>query len=214
MIKKEIAKLFGLAEVKVHQIFWNAAKDDSPMGRVLKQKNGKSTKVMVIDYTFEECDFALSFFSGYNAIMRQVLKENFVFRNGTYLNKREKKKRLPRDVRNFLSLCKLANGKRRVCATCAFLAAKKMDRPGSKDYPYCNLYKCFLTKAHPKRNIYKDRCPAHVFSESEPLIFTEDGLIQEPGKTLGIKNENFTTGKTKKGKPVILLSTIELSVKT
>lgn len=192
-----------------------AAGDGDPVARSIKAKNNKSTKTKVVDYTLEETLYAMRKQGTYTPAELVYVEENFIHRDTPYYDKRaEHKNSLCRDARNFIFLCRHATRFRAVCCTCAFIAARRMNHPGSKDSPYCTLFGVFLNKALPKRNIYMDRCNSYRHSKAAPLVFTRDGCanIDADGnivrKTLGIDRKEFTTGRTKDG-PVPLLRRTE-----
>lgn len=212
MTKKEIALLFGYSEEFIHRIFRNAANSKAPIGINLKSKNNHSTKVKVIDYSLEECLFALHYIPA-TPMQIQYLKENFIKRDTLYENRQKDKNiKLSSKAKNFLWLYKHAIGKRHVCSTCAFLIARKPNRSGCKFAPYCNLFSRFINTVKPKIDIYNDKCEMFKLSNKAPYIFNEKGIanINFEGNiqhtTLGIPFKEFTTGASDE---IILLRKIE-----
>lgn len=214
MTMNEIARCLGYPYEVISRMFSSASRRTGAIADNLKAKHRSSTKMKIADYSYDETVFALEGLWRFTRMQRQVLKENFIEREGEYLYKAKRKARYSRDAHHFMNLLKVANGKRLVCATCAYLTARKINKAGSKDSPYCNFYGCFLNKSLPKRNIYKDRCESFEYSDSPPLVFSTEGVsnIDYTGKmtsrTLGIDNSRFTTGATRKGEPVTILNSV------
>ena len=98
MTKKEIARLFGWTEFYVHQIFLKAV----PTHKGLQQKKGHYTKLKAINYTLEECLYALSFGKCWTPMMKQYLIDNFIDREGMYLDRTGETKKMSQDVHSFL----------------------------------------------------------------------------------------------------------------
>lgn len=216
MTSRELAKLLTYSESYTRYTFRLAAGDGCAEARSIKAKNNRSTKTKVVDYTLEETLYAMRNQGTYTPAELIYTEENFIHRDTPYYDKRsERKSSLCRDARNFVFLCRHAARFRAVCCTCAFLSPRRMNRPGSKDCPYCTLFGVFLNKALPKRNIYTDRCDSYRYSRAEPLVFTRDGCanIDADGniveRTLGIDRSEFTTGRTRNG-PVPLLRKTEV----
>lgn len=211
MTLNEIGKLLGYPYPDISACFSKAGKEEGFIAENIRQKKGKSTKNKMIDYSLDEALFAMKHLWRFTEMQKQILKENFIERKEQYLYKDKKKVKYSRDARNFMSLLKMAHGPRKVCATCTYLSPRKINKPGSKDSPYCNFYNCFLNKSLPKRNIYQDRCESYEFTSADPLVFSEDGYVNVDihgniiNKTLGIDNSRFTTGRTPAGEPIILL---------
>lgn len=213
MTSRELAKLLTYCEEYTRMTFRDAANDDNDISRAIKAKNNKSTKTKVVDYTLEETLYAMRRQKTYTPAELIYTEENFIHRDTPYFDKRTVQKNpLSRDARNFLFIHRNATRFYAVCSTCKFIAARKMNMPGSRYHPYCTLFSAFLNKALPKRNIYKDRCDSYRCSAGEPLVLTRDGKVYserntDDKKTLGIDNSEFTTGRTKSGPIPVLRKT-------
>ncbi len=212
MTLNEIANLLGYPYTIIVACFSKAGELKGRIAENIKQKKYKSTKMKMIDYSFEEADFAMQFLCRYTKMQSRYLKENFIERKEQYLYKDKGKPKMPHDAALLLGLLSIRKNVRfKCCATCAYITARKINKPGSKFSPYCNFYSCFLNKSLPKRNIYRDRCETYQYTKSEPMIFTKDGVINVNNKgeivhkTLDIDNSRFTTGATPKGEPIQLL---------
>lgn len=169
MTKKEIAKLFGYTEVYIHQCFLRA----TPTHKGLKEKQGHYTKMKAINYTLDECLYAMSFCDSWNPMKKQYLIENFIDRPGMYYDRTGTTKKLSADAKAFLYFYKLNGGFLTVCNTCVWCVPKQMNKAGSREHPFCKFYNVFLNKV--KINVYKDKCPTFELSKSKPRIW-EDGL--------------------------------------
>ena len=217
MTVNEIANLLGYPYEIINRCIVKAGKQEGLIANNLKEKKGKSTKLKMVDYTFEEVDFAMQFLCRYTEAQRVFLRENFIQREECYLYKSKKKSIYANEARKFTDFMKAVYKKHksfkhfRCCANCGYITARRMNRAGCKDSPYCNFYSCFLNKSLPKRNIYKDFCTSFTFSDAGQVAFTRDGILvtdilgAEERKTLGIENSRFTTGRTPKDQPIILL---------
>ena len=211
MTIKELSKALGFTFQAIWKVLKTAANDGSEMGLKLKEKMGTSTKVRTVDYKIDEVMYFLKYMPSFSIVTKQWLTENFIHRDEMYYDSREKKELLHGDAKQFLFYYTHSTGKVKVCSTCTYLTARKMNKAGCHFSPYCTLYEVFLRKTLRKINIYKERCPSFEYTESKPLIFYENGVsnIDAFGvienKTLGIDNNKFKTGKTKKGEVIVIL---------
>lgn len=172
MTKREIAELFGYTETLIHKAFRIAALENNEIGKQLKLKNNHSTRMKVMDYSLEESLFALKNIP-FNHIQEIYLKENFIKRDGLYLDryKTRKKIKLSKSARNFLFINKHSIGVRKVCANCIFLQKRKPTIIGARQKPFCKFIEKFLYRPPYKLDIYNECCANFEFSEKEPLIF-------------------------------------------
>lgn len=207
MTKKELAELFCFSISMINRMFKFAEKVDTLDGRNIKAKNGHSTKIKVIDYTYNECELALGFLPHYTPMMKMLLKENFIKRDSNYYEKKNTKPSLKRPARLFLYLWEQSKHNRKVCASCIYITARKPNHPQWNFMPYCKLYSVFLNKCRPPRNIYQDCCTSYEKTDKFPLIFQKNGAIFNPNTTP--VQANFTTGRTKRGEDIVLVNTIE-----
>lgn len=205
MTKKEIARLFGWTEFYIHQCFLKAV----PTHEGLKQKQGHYSKMKAINYTFEECCYALSFGHYWNPMMKQYLKENFIDRPGMY-HYREPERRLCKSAKDFLFFYGMFHGNYYVCNTCAYCVPRQMNHAGSKDHPFCNFYNVFLNKV--KIDVYTQRCPTYEKTKAKPRLW-EPGLPtnidmygNKQNTTLGIDRSKFISKRSHDGDPIILLT--------
>lgn len=216
MTLNEIANLLGYPYTVISACFIEAGKQKGRVAENIKEKKHKSTKLKMIDFSFEEADFAMQFLCRYTKAQSTFLKENFIERKEMYLYKNTGRAKLPLDAQRLRNLYTIRkNMKFKCCSTCVYITARKINKAGSRFSPYCNFYSCFLNKALPKRNIYRDRCETYEHSKNGPLLFTKDGienvnyLGEVENKTLGFDNSVFTTGQTPKGEPIVLLKETE-----
>ena len=206
MTKKEIARLFGWTEFYVHQIFLKAV----PTHKGLQQKKGHYTKLKAINYTLEECLYAMSFGKCWTPMMKQYLIDNFIDREGMYLDRTGETKKMSQDVHSFLYFYFRWGKTIEVCNTCQYCIPKQMNKAGSREHPFCNFYNVFLNKV--KINVYKDKCATYVKSTQKPRLW-EPGMptnIDVYGnksyKIIGIDPSKFISKRENKDDPIILLT--------
>lgn len=210
MTKKEISILLNYTEEYCHKFFRDAAKQDNPVSKSIANKNNHSTRVMVIDYTLEECLYALSFSPNFTEMQEEFFKENFIKRNTLYKVNKLKRDKIPTDAQRFIFLYKRAKGMPAVCNTCAYLIPKAHNKAGVKERPFCNLYGVFIDKCSPKLNVYKDRCESYERTSSIPFLWLPDGpqnidiFFNTTDKTIGVDRKDFIS-KRPKNEPVYLI---------
>ena len=208
MTRHEIARCLGLSEGFVSQVFRNAKKENSNEAEAIKVKSETSTVSRSVNYSLDEILYAMRVWNksrdghGKFTVMQELfIEENFLSHDGKMYVHKEKAPRLSRSAKSFLFIYKNSNGIRKVCCTCAFMAARNFR---SRLHAYCNLRSKFLSAS--KVDIYSDRCPAYERTEKPPFMFTKDGGIlntDEKTTTLGIPNSFFTTGKST-GEPAVI----------
>lgn len=195
MTKKEIARLFGYREEYVGSLFDEAAKTHE----TIKAKRGHYSKMKAIDYTLEECLYAMSFLKVWNPMMKQYLVENFIKRDGMYYDRTKENIKLSKDAKDFMYLNKRWFNYQ-VCNNCAYCVPKQLNHAGSKDHPFCSFYEVFLYKI--KANVYKDRCQSWKKTEREPRIWELPRKVEK--KIIGIEVSRFKPRKSP-DEPIILL---------
>ena len=170
LTKKEIAKCLMYSEIYINRLFEKA----TPTHKGLQEKKGHYSKMKAINYTLDECLYAMSFNPFWNPMMEQYLRENFIHRDGTCFDRTQIKKTLNRDARQFLWIYKHLKETRntliKVCNTCAYCIPKLLNITGvTQERPFYNFYNTYLFKH--KINVYKDRCESFCPSEKEPRIW-------------------------------------------
>lgn len=195
MTLNEIAKVLALSRACLTPYFQQATMDNSVIASNIRQKMLSSKTNFKSDYNWEETMKALKHFS---KAQKLYLSENFIHRSSNIVHLPQKPL-LSKDASNFLQNPKPA------CASCYYMTPRHMNFSASRLSPFCSLFSCFLNKATPKRNIYKDTCPA--FKKSLKFtIFTTKGTILKPNNTtLGIPNSSFSSGLTPKNQPIPLV---------
>lgn len=206
MTKDELADFVGLSKASVRKYF-NLASKEHPQIAV---KINTATGHRAVDYTLEECLFVLRKYSKTTALMEILLEENFIYRDSLY-KYRERKLKLPADVKHFIFLYEHAV-RLKTCANCRFCVGRAAK--GARIEPFCDFHESFLSRTR-NYNIYKDHCSTFQKSEKVPrlylpLPFPQDVDIYlnkiDKGKTLGIPNEHFTS---KSGEEIVLLKELE-----
>lgn len=204
MTKREVSELLGYQFTVINKAFVAAEKHNETM----RQKKGKYTKVLSIDYSLDECLDALSL---YTPMEQHYLADHFIYRDTFYKDSRNKKVKLTKDIRDFIFLYKHAANFYAVCNTCKFLVPKKINKPGSRFHPYCTFYDCFLNKQKNKLNVYKDRCKSYKYGKRVPFLWLKEGptnldiFLEREEKILGRDKSDYTSKKTPKGEAIPLL---------
>ena len=147
MTKDELADFVGLSKASVRKYF-NLASKEHPQIAV---KINTATGHRAVDYTIEECLFVLRKYSKTTALMEILLEENFIYRDALY-KYRERKLKLPADVKHFIFLYEHAV-RLKTCANCRFCVGRAAK--GARIEPFCDFHESFLSRTR-NYNIYKD----------------------------------------------------------
>ncbi|MCQ2086516.1 MAG: hypothetical protein MJZ37_00370 [Bacilli bacterium] len=216
MTKKEIATLFGWKCVTaVNEAFVKA----ESKCQSIKDKKGHYNKKTSIDYTLEETLIAMDCLRSkmtFTPMMKRYLIENFIHRDTPYALK-EKPLHIPREVRHFIYWWGISEGRLQVCVSCGYFAVRTPNKQNAKPQPYCTFYERYFNHLTNKINIYKQKCPTYIKSNTTPYVFLETGpvlvdqvdrdnkkLLPAPVKTLGFDQSAFKS-KRKKNEPIIIL---------
>lgn len=166
MTKKELAICLGYSEPKISYYFDLA----TPSHKGLQEKKGHYSKMKAINYTLDECLYAMSFLPCWNPMIKQYLIENFIDREGTCYDRTQEKNKLKKDALDFIFLYTHKKNTLKVCNCCSYCVPKQMNIVGvTKDSPFCNFYGVFLKKV--KFNVYKHSCKTFVESKELPRIW-------------------------------------------
>lgn len=199
MTLNEIAKALKMNRASLTKYFSKAAEQNSLISANIKLKLASSRKNAMSDYSLDETLFALSFMPTFTKSLKLYLKEHFILRasNTVYM---KQKPLLCKDAEKLLENTKIP-----CCSNCIYISPRQINSPASRYSPFCTFFSAFLNKALPKRNIYKDYCPAFSMA-SKPTIFTTSGFtLKTRNTTLGIPNSAFSSGLTPPDSPIQLL---------
>lgn len=205
MTALELSKLTGIKKITVDYLLKKASRFNQQM----KAKLSYSRQAYVANFTLEEIELALSFYSKTTPLLISFIKENFVKRDVNFLTK-NKPINLTKEQKTFLKKYK-QNKEIKCCNTCSFCFPRTTLRPGSSLRPYCCLHEKFLTFA--KVNVYEDKCDKWKKTDRNPVLWLKRGnpvnvnisFEKKEDSIIGYDPCQIKDIKRKPNEPIILL---------
>lgn len=167
--KKEIAILFRYTEYYINQFFEAAAKEQTPLSESIRRKSKGASKMKAANYTLEESLYAMTFCRVWNPAMAEYLKENFIDREGDYLDRTGIITYVNQDAVEFCKEYIEYYHKIKCCNTCTYCVSQQPNMAGTRDRPFCDFYGKFITKMG--MNVYKDHCKTYALRKTPPRLW-------------------------------------------
>jgi len=157
--KKEIAIVLGYTEYEICHTFERAVKTDHPLAQSIKRKSKNYNSNMAVNFTLEECLYAMQYNKIWNSAMKNYLVENFIDRPSDHKDRTNAIRYINQDAVIFLR--EYFHYKKRYicCNTCAYCVSQQPNMAGCRDRPFCNFYGKFIAKMG--LNVYRSRCKTY-----------------------------------------------------